>query len=97
MIFLFDFIQIGDIVFVNCIVMVLLMCNWVEKGYVFGLLMVEYYCQCVSVGLIIVEVIQISLMVQGYFDILGIYMLEQVVGWCKVIDVVYVEGGKIVL
>lgn len=57
--------------------------------------MVVYYVQCVSVGLIVSEGIQISLQGQGYVWILGIYSLDQVNGWCWVIDVVYVVGGCI--
>lgn len=73
------------------------MCNCVIEGCVFNLLVIEYYQQCVSVGLIIVEVIQISLMGQGYLDIFGIYSQVQIEVWCGVIVVVYVCGGWIVL
>lgn len=58
-------------------------------------LMVVYYVQCVSVGLIVSEGIYIVLFGKGYVWMFGIYMLLQVVGWCKVMDVVYVVYGCI--
>lgn len=59
-------------------------------------LMVEYYRQRASAGLIVTEGTQISPMAQGYAWTPGIYSDEQVAGWRKIVDAVHDAGGKIV-
>lgn len=59
-------------------------------------LMVEYYRQRASAGLIVTEGTQISAVAQGYAWTPGIHTEEQVAGWRRITDAVHAEGGKIV-
>ena len=58
-------------------------------------LMVEYYRQRASAGLIVSEGTQVSPIGKGYMDTPGIYSDEQVEGWRKVTDAVHGAGGRI--
>jgi N-ethylmaleimide reductase len=60
-------------------------------------LMVEYYRQRASAGLIISEATQIMPEGQGYPNTPGIYNEAQIAGWRKVTDAVHAAGGKMVL
>ncbi|MEM9542232.1 MAG: alkene reductase [Cyanobacteria bacterium P01_E01_bin.42] len=60
-------------------------------------LMVEYYAQRASAGLIISEATQISEQGAGWTQTPGIYSAEQVAGWRKVTEAVHQKGGKIIL
>ncbi|MBT9311556.1 alkene reductase [Leptothoe kymatousa] len=60
-------------------------------------LMVEYYQQRASAGLIITEATQISEQAAGWVQTPGIYTAEQVAGWQKITQAVHQRGGKIVL
>lgn len=60
-------------------------------------LMVEYYRQRASAGLIISEGTQPSPEGKGYWRTPGIYTDAQIDGWAKVADAVHREGGKIVV
>jgi N-ethylmaleimide reductase len=60
-------------------------------------LMVAYYAQRASAGLIITEGTQPSVVGQGYPDTPGIHSEEQVSAWRKVTDAVHAEGGVIFL
>ena len=60
-------------------------------------LIVEYYSQRASAGLIITEGSQISPMAVGYINTPGIYSKAQVEGWKKVTSAVHERGGKIFL
>jgi N-ethylmaleimide reductase len=66
-----------------------------NEGNVPNDLMVTYYTQRASAGLIISEGTQISEQAVGYINTPGIYSQEQVAGWKKVTDAVHAEGGKI--
>lgn len=94
---LFDPIQIGDISLSNRIVMAPLTRNRAVEGNCPGAMMVDYYQQRATAGLIIAEATQISPMGQGYIDTPGIYSAEQVTAWRKVTDAVHQAGGCIVL
>lgn len=59
-------------------------------------LMIEYYRQRASAGLIISEGIAPSADGIGYCRTPGIYSDEQVAMWRRVVDAVHAEGGKIV-
>lgn len=93
---LFDPIKVGDIALANRIVMAPLTRNRATGG-VATELMVEYYRQRASAGLIIAEASQISPMAVGYIDTPGIHASEQVAAWRRITDAVHGEGGKIVL
>lgn len=60
-------------------------------------LMVEYYRQRASAGLIVTEGAQPSAVGKGYWRTPGIHTPEQVAGWAKVADAVHAEGGQIVM
>jgi N-ethylmaleimide reductase len=60
-------------------------------------LMVEYYTQRASAGLIISEGTQISDEGSGWANAPSIYTAEHVAGWKKVVDSVHAKGGKIFL
>jgi N-ethylmaleimide reductase len=93
---LFDPFQLGDIALANRVVMAPLTRNRAPHQQPNDL-MVTYYQQRASAGLIITEASQISPMGQGYLDTPGIYSAEQVAGWRKVTDAVHAAGGKIVI
>lgn len=58
-------------------------------------LMVTYYAQRASAGLIVTEGTQPSVVGQGYPDTPGLHSAEQVEAWWKVTDAVHAGGGKI--
>lgn len=60
-------------------------------------LMVEYYRQRASAGLIVTEGTQPSPHGKGYWRTPGIHSPEQVAGWRKVADAVHGEGGLIAM
>ena len=60
-------------------------------------LMVEYYRQRASAGLIVTEGTQPSPAGKGYWRTPGIHSDAQVAGWRKVADAVHGEGGRIVM
>jgi len=64
-------------------------------GHVPNDLMVEYYTQRATAGLIITEGTSPSPNGLGYPRIPGIFSQEQVVGWKKITDAVHAKGGKI--
>jgi len=93
---LFDPIRIGDIALSNRIVMAPLTRNR-APGTVPNALMVEYYRQRASAGLIITEASQISPQGQGYLDTPGIHSPEQVAAWREVTNAVHAAGGRIII
>lgn len=60
-------------------------------------LMVEYYTQRASAGLIISEATAVCPMGVGYADTPGIWSQEQVDGWKLITDSVHKAGGRIIL
>ena len=60
-------------------------------------LMVEYYRQRASAGLIVTEGAQPSPVGKGYWRTPGIHSADQVAGWYKVAKAVHAEGGRIVI
>ncbi|MBT9491922.1 MAG: alkene reductase [Paucibacter sp.] len=91
---LFDPIQIGDLALANRIVMAPLTRSR-APGLVPNDLMVAYYRQRATAGLIISEGTQICAEGQGYFDTPGIHTPEQIAGWRRVTEAVHAAGGKI--
>jgi 2,4-dienoyl-CoA reductase-like NADH-dependent reductase (Old Yellow Enzyme family) len=94
---LFDPIKIGELELSNRIIMAPLTRCRAEAGRVPGDLMVEYYRQRASAGLIISEATSVTPMGVGYPDTPGIWSAEQVQGWKKVTDAMHAAGGKIVM
>lgn len=60
-------------------------------------IMIEYYRQRASAGLIVTEGTQPTAEGKGYWRTPGIHSQEQIDGWAKVADAVHAEGGKIVM
>jgi len=91
-------LKIGDLQLQNRVVMAPLTRSRANnEGRVPNDLMVEYYTQRASAGLIITEATCVTPMGVGYANTPGIWSEEQVAGWRKVTDAVHVKGGKIVL
>lgn len=66
-----------------------------NPGHVPTELMVEYYRQRASAGLIVTEGTHISPRANGWEHVPGIYTPEQVAGWRRVTDAVHAAGGRI--
>lgn len=94
---LFDPVKIGAIELNSRIVMAPLTRCRAEDGRVPGDLMLEYYSQRASAGLIISEATAVTPMGVGYPDTPGIWNQAQVAGWRRITDAVHAKGGKIVL
>ncbi|KTT33357.1 alkene reductase [Pseudomonas rhizoryzae] len=94
---LFDPIKIGALDLPNRVIMAPLTRCRAEPGRVPGDLMVEYYTQRASAGLIITEATSVDPMGVGYPDTPGIWSDEQVAGWQRVTTAVHKAGGRIVL
>lgn len=93
---LFDPIQVGAMALTNRTVMAPLTRNR-APGAVPTPLMVTYYAQRASAGLLITEATAISHQGQGYSDVPGLYAPEQIAGWKPVTQAVHEAGGKIVV
>ncbi len=93
---LFDPTRLGDIPLANRIVMAPLTRNR-AVGQLPNRLMLDYYVQRASAGLIISEATQISAQGQGYLDTPGIYTPAQVAGWRQITDAVHAAGGRIIV
>ncbi|MBS7457513.1 alkene reductase [Coralloluteibacterium stylophorae] len=95
---LFEPLTVGAWRLPNRVVMApLTRCRAVGDGRVPNALMVEYYRQRASAGLIISEATSIVPLGVGYPDTPGIWSEEQVEGWKAITDAVHAEGGRIVL
>ena len=94
---LFDPIALGDLTLNNRIVMAPLTRCRADAGRVPSDLMVEYYRQRASAGLILTEATSVTPMGVGYPNTPGIWSAEQIQGWRTVTDAVHAAGGKIVL
>jgi 2,4-dienoyl-CoA reductase-like NADH-dependent reductase (Old Yellow Enzyme family) len=95
---LFDPIKVGALELPNRIIMApLTRARAGGEGRVPNDLMVEYYQQRASAGLILTEATSVTPMGVGYADTPGIWSDEQVEGWKKVTAAVHQAGGRIVL
>lgn len=95
---LFTPIKVGDLTLPNRVIMApLTRSRAVGGGRVPNELMVEYYVQRASAGLILSEATAVSPQGVGYADTPGIWSDEQVAGWKKVTDAVHQAGGLISL
>lgn len=88
--------QLGPLHLPNRIVMAPLTRNR-AVGTIPNALMVEYYKQRATAGLLITEATQISPQGVGYPSTPGIHSPEQVAGWKAVNDAVHQAGGRIFL
>ncbi|MAA93655.1 MULTISPECIES: alkene reductase [unclassified Arsukibacterium] len=94
---LFEPIKMGDLLLPNRIIMAPLTRCRANVGRVPNDLMVEYYRQRASAGLIITEATSVSPMGVGYPATPGIWSDEQVAGWQKITTAVHQAGGRIML
>ena len=89
--------KIGDISLFNKIVMAPLTRSRANLSGVPSPMMMKYYSQRASAGLIIAEATQISQQGQGYALTPGIYTEEQTNRWMDIVADIHKKGGKICL
>lgn len=95
---MFDPLKVGALELPNRIIMApLTRARAVGAGRVPNELMVDYYVQRASAGLILSEATAVTPRGVGYADTPGIWSDEQVEGWKKVTEAVHKAGGRIFL
>ena len=92
---LFDPLALGDLVLPNRVLMAPLTRLRAKPGHVPSQLMVDYYAQRASAGLIISEGVPVSPQAVGYEGVPGIWSADQVEGWKHVTRAVHAKGGRI--
>lgn len=92
---LFTSLKMGPLMLPNRIVMAPMTRNRAGEGMVPGDLMVSYYAQRATAGLIVSEGAPISPQAVGYPNTPGLYNAEQVRGWKRVTAAVHARGGRI--
>jgi N-ethylmaleimide reductase len=93
---IFSPVELGRIRLQNRVVMAPMTRSRAQDGAIPGELMLEYYRQRASAGLIITEGISPSADGLGYCRTPGIYNREQLQGWSAIVRAVHQEGGTIV-
>ena len=94
---LFAPVRLGPTTLANRIVMAPLTRSRAGEGDVPGPLVVEYYAQRATAGLIVSEASQISRQGKGYAFTPGCHTDAQVAGWRRVTDAVHAKGGRMFL
>ncbi|MEY2927943.1 MAG: hypothetical protein RL367_2420, partial [Pseudomonadota bacterium] len=94
---LFTPLTIGALALANRIVMSPMTRDRAGPGDVPTPLMVDYYRQRASAGLIVTEGVQPSAAGKGYWRTPGIWSDAQIEGWARVADAVHGAGGQIVM
>lgn len=94
---IFSSVRLGDIELANRIVMAAMTRDRAGPHDEPTDIMVEYYRQRSTAGLIITEGTQPSAAGKGYYRTPGIHAQIQIDGWCKVTNAVHGEGGRIVM
>lgn len=94
---LFEPINLGAIALPNRIIMAPLTRARSGESRIPNDLMLEYYVQRASAGLIITEATQISEQGAGWAQTPGIHTPEQIEGWKKITEAVHQKGGRMVL
>lgn len=93
---LFDPIKVGELTLPNRVFMApLTRARAVGGKRVPNDLMVDYYVQRASAGLILSEATAITPQAVGYADTPGIWSDEQVAGWKRITNAVHGAGGHI--
>jgi 2,4-dienoyl-CoA reductase-like NADH-dependent reductase (Old Yellow Enzyme family) len=92
---LFDPVTIGDLTLPNRIIMAPLTRLRAGAAQIPDDLMVQYYRQRASAGLIISEGVPVSKQAVGYHGVSGIWSDEQIGGWKAVTRAVREAGGRI--
>lgn len=94
---LFTPVSLGGLALSNRIVMAPMTRDRAGPGDVPTPLMIDYYRQRASAGLIVTEGVQPSPEGKGYWRTPGIYSPEQIAGWRLVSEAVHPCGGRIVM
>ena len=94
---LFSPVTLGAIALSNRVVMAPMTRDRAGPGDVPTALMVDYYAQRASAGLIVTEGVQPSAVGKGYWRTPGIHDAAQIEGWRAVADAVHACGGRIVM
>lgn len=94
---LYSPVSLGSIDLSNRVVMAPMTRGRAGPGDVPTALMVDYYRQRASAGMIITEGVQPTAEGKGYWRTPGIHSDEQVEGWRAVADAVHARGGRIVM
>ncbi len=94
---LFSSLSLGPYDLANRIVMAPMTRCRADADTVPTSIMIEYYRQRSSAGLIITEATQVSRQGIGYPNTPGIHNEQQVEGWKPVTDAVHASGGRIFL
>jgi N-ethylmaleimide reductase len=95
---LFDPVRIGDLDLPNRIVMApLTRTRCTNAQAVPNDLMLTYYRQRASAGMIITEGVPVTPMGVGYAHVPGIWSDEQVAGWRRITEAVHAAGGRILM
>ncbi|MDX2081735.1 MAG: alkene reductase [Terrimicrobiaceae bacterium] len=94
---IFDPVRLGDLDLPNRILMAPLTRSRAEPGHLPGALMVEYYRQRASAGLIIAEATMAMEGNSAFINEPGIYSDAHAAAWKNVTDAVHAAGGRIAL
>ena len=94
---LFSTVELGALQCRNRIIMAPMTRDRAGPGDVPGDIMVQYYRQRASAGLILTEGVQPSPAGKGYWRTPGIYTQAQIDGWAQVARAVHDEGGLIAM
>jgi N-ethylmaleimide reductase len=94
---LFSPVELGELALRNRVVLAPMTRDRAGPGDVPTDIMVEYYRQRATAGLIITEGTQPSPVGKGYYRTPGIHSQAQVEGWRKVVEAVHAEGAQIVV
>ena len=92
---LFEPFQLGDLTLANRMVMAPMTRNRANQNGIVSPMMVTYYQQRASAGLIISESVPVSAEGVGYPGTPGIYTDAQVASWRRLTDAVHSAGGHI--
>ncbi|GLR66036.1 alkene reductase [Acidocella aquatica] len=94
---LFTPVKLGAIELANRILMAPMTRGRAGPGDVPTALMVDYYAQRASAGMIVTEGVQPAPAGKGYWRTPGIHSAAQIEGWRRVADAVHSRGGRIVM
>ena len=95
---LFDPVRLGELSLPNRIIMSpLTRSRCTNAAGVPNDLMLAYYRQRASAGMIITEAVPVTPMAVGYANLPGIESDDQVAGWRRITDAVHAEGGLILM
>ncbi|MEO9461452.1 MAG: alkene reductase [Marinomonas sp.] len=94
---LFDPVKLGDLNLQNRIIMAPMTRDRAGPDDVPNDIMVQYYAQRASAGMIITEGTQPNRAGKGYWRTPGIHSDAQVAGWARVADAVHARGGLIAM